>query len=148
MLMVSCFSCRGNSGECRIIDANFIPMIKGEVNGRCFYFLVDTGASISVVDYESIRKEFPNKHIGAVEDGEVQGYGGTVGGLRPISLKVISGTLRFNREWKAKDISNIINVANRRTGRRVLGVVGNNNLRGKVIDLGDRRIYYATENNN
>lgn len=139
------FSCSGGNGECVIYDTAFVPIIKAKIENKSYYFIIDTGASISVVDYSRFRKEFPKKRIGKLEEKHVTGYGGKVKGLHSISLKLSSGTLEFSRDWKVKDISDIVTAVRNRTGREIFGIIGSNNLRGKVIDLDGKRIYYKKQ---
>lgn len=124
-----------------LVSKAFLPIIKCKVNGQIKNFVLDTGASISVVDESEFKKMgLTNRLI--KEDVKVHGYGGTTTSLKTIvGLKVFADDVNFNKEWKLKDLSNLTRTFYRQTGIRVFGILGNNNLKSKgiLIDLkGDK----------
>jgi len=131
----------GREDECIILNADFIPIIKGSIDGQEYHFLIDTGASISVVDKYLLEKYFPNKRISRVSNIDVVGYGGIAQGLKDVDIIVKSGKLKFSKEWKVQDINQIVRTTREQTGYRIVGIIGNNNLQNMIIDLKAKRIY-------
>ncbi len=99
LIFLSIFS--RNPDECKIVDRNFVPLIRAEIEGKEFFFILDTGSS-----------------------------------------KVSAGNIKFYKDWQASHIRHISAAVENRTGYRIMGIIGNNNLRDKIIDLKNKRIYY------
>ena len=59
----------------KINQVDFLPVVKGELNNKEIYLLLDTGASISVLDTKSLHK-YGVTQSGDIS-GNVTGYGGT-----------------------------------------------------------------------
>ena len=111
----------------KIIDYKFLPIIEGKLNGKIAYFLLDTGASISVIDKNQFEK------YGVIEVGKsdtgVVGYGGTDSELNILeNVNVYVGNTNLTGEFHGKNIKTIVQTINKSSGYKVVGILGNNNI--------------------
>ena len=49
--------------------------------------------------------------------------------------------IKFSDEWYVNDISQIVRATRQIIGIRIVGIIGNNNIQNKVIDLKSKVIY-------
>jgi predicted aspartyl protease len=109
-------------------NADGIPIAKVKINGKEVYVIMDTGASISVLDATQ------SKAIGFTtypdpESGQVSGYGGNTVMLRTnVDRMILDGEV-LSGDFKAQDISNVVRAIQNGTGFYISGIVGMNFMR-------------------
>lgn len=109
-----------------ITNTSTIPIVKGTLNNKPAYFILDTGASISILDTKQIK----SYGVNAVGEGVlVIGYGGADSPTFELEfVNVHMGTLSLNADFHGKDISNIVSVVKKISGKNIVGIIGNNNI--------------------
>lgn len=121
-------------GSYPIISNSYTPIIKATVQGESFYFLLDTGATISVFDENVFSKKFIKEYKVFNTNTNIVGYGGKLKSLKFIyGFEVKAGIVSFDRKWNLQDLSNIIKTVKTVTGYDIAGIIGNNNLRYQKI---------------
>lgn len=95
-------------------------IIEGRVNDKTAYFLIDTGASLALMDYDQ-RKQY-DLEVGKRFNGSVVGAGGEMRDVRycntfvNIENKVIP-------QFLLADISGVVTSIKRETGIEILGII-------------------------
>ena len=124
-------------------DSNLL-FAEVEIGGKKEYMLLDTGANVSVIDYNR------SKEIGLVtmdSDTDFVGIGGSnfmkdVVNIRTIKIK---GN-QFNISLKASNLSNVINTIKNGSGVEIIGILGSDFFsEHKVVFDYNRKIFYSTK---
>lgn len=118
-------------------------IIKAHVNDKSANFIVDTGASISLLDKKQYKRYKFEYFVSA--DERLTGFGGRSRLLTTSSVQFrldgfdLSATYRFN----ASDLGEL-NVALSDSDTRVLGIIGSDFLKNyhAIIDYENRKIYF------
>lgn len=114
-------------------ESNLRPIIKGKVGNKDAYFLLDTGASIPLIDASKIKKfglvkgrEFP---------GTIVGAGGVVEDVYFCKSLIDIGNRKVG-QFVLSDISPVRNSIERETGIEILGIISYTQMQflGIVID--------------
>jgi predicted aspartyl protease len=114
-------------------------IIEGKVNGRTAYFLIDTGASLALMDYDQ-RKQY-DLEVGKRFPGSVVGAGGEMRNVRycntfvHIENKVIP-------QFLLADISGVVASIKKETGIEILGIISLPQMKmcGISLDCNDNEI--------
>lgn len=95
-------------------------IIEGRVNDKTAYFLIDTGASLALMDYD--QRNHYDLEVGKRFNGSVVGAGGEMRNVRycntfvNIENKVIP-------QFLLADISGVVESIQRETGIEILGII-------------------------
>lgn len=111
-------------GTMKILGSNKLPIVKGSINGKTAYFILDSGASISVMNSE-VANEFGFR-IEETDEGGAAGYGGTANFQKAtsITIKTADDIELWVKEFKAQNLSKIVDVIERGEGIRINGILG------------------------
>jgi predicted aspartyl protease len=115
-------------------------IIEGLVNGKSAYFLVDTGASLALMDYDQ-RNEY-DLEVGKRYNGTIVGAGGEMRNVRycntfvNIENKVIP-------QFLLADISGVVESIKRETGVEILGIISlpQMSMIGMNIDVNSNEVW-------
>lgn len=102
---------------------NTIPFIKGKINNKWAYFLLDTGAGSSILDLGQVRKY--KLGFDKIEDGEFSGIGGSKEYYRVLGINnfIIDDEQYFLR-FNAVDLNILVKDIYDIYGVDILGVIG------------------------
>lgn len=95
-------------------------IIEGRVSDKTAYFLIDTGASLALMDYD--QRNHYDLEVGKIFNGSVVGAGGEMRNVRycntfvNIENKVIP-------QFLLADISGVVESIKRETGIEILGII-------------------------
>ena len=95
-------------------------IIEAEVNGKSAFFLLDSGASIALID-EDKKKEYDLK-VGRKYSGTIVGAGGTMRNVRHCDTFVYFEGKPIT-QFLLADISNVVDSIKRETGVEILGII-------------------------
>ena len=95
-------------------------IIEAEVNGKSAFFLLDSGASIALID-EDKKKEYDLK-VGRKYSGTIVGAGGTMRNVRHCDTFVYFEGKPIT-QFLLADISNVVESIKRETGVEILGII-------------------------
>jgi hypothetical protein len=100
-----------------------IPVIEGTINGKRAFFIVDTGASCSILD-ESVSERFDFNFI-VKTNSNVYGLGGQANINQAFDVVVKIGPLTINhRKFRTKRLDYLTSVINRNEGVKIAGLIG------------------------
>lgn len=118
----------------KIIQREFLPIVEGNLNGRKANFLLDTGASISILDLKEAKKY--GVVVGGTIDMNVGGYGGVTNDLNSLTnVNLFLGSEQMKDKFDGKDIEYLIKAIKSNTGVSIIGIIGNNNITSSNLIL-------------
>lgn len=95
-------------------------IVEGLVNGKKAYFLIDTGASVGIIDHDQ-RKDY-DLAVGRRYNGTIIGAGGEMRNVRHCdTFAFING--RAVPQFLLADISGVVESIKRETGIEILGII-------------------------
>lgn len=95
-------------------------IVEGQVNGKSAYFLIDTGASVGLIDKEK-KKKYGLKE-GFSYHGTLIGAGGEMKNVRHCDTFVEFQGKKIP-QFLLADIGNIVESIKRETGIEILGII-------------------------
>ena len=103
-----------------------IPVLEGRINGRPAFFIIDTGASVSILN-ESESKRFGFRCIDA-EGYSVHGLDGGQSSMNEaVNCQVELGALKLRGvKFHTKRLGNVVNVISQNEKIRITGIIGAN----------------------
>lgn len=125
-----------------LLDFSHVPIIAGTLNGKKAYFMLDTGASISVLDTNQ-AKDYMFSIIG--DSGvEITGIGSNRSESKEIGKSLIKvGEKTLTEEFIGKDLRDVVRAVSSGSGYNIVGIIGTNNIwrnnwvldfkRGKIV---------------
>lgn len=105
----------------KFMSANKIPVIEGKINGKRAYFIVDSGASVSVLDIA--QDDYYNFNSMPLDE-EAAGYGGVVKFYQVIAVRVAVGPSIVRTQFRSQDLSSIVELIRQHEGVRISGILG------------------------
>lgn len=114
-------------------------IVEGLVNGKTAHFLIDTGASVGLMDY-SQRKDY-DLVVGNRYHGTLVGAGGELRNVRMCNTFVNLGGRQIP-QFLLADIDSVVGSIRRETGIEILGIIGLQQMKicGIQIDTNDNLI--------
>lgn len=114
-------------------------IVEGVVNGKAANFLVDTGASLALMDYDQ-RKKY-DLAVGKPYHGTIVGAGGEMRNVKYCNTFVHIED-RVIPQFLLADISEVVKSIKRETGVEVLGIISLPQMKmvGMGIDANDNLI--------
>jgi hypothetical protein len=103
-----------------------LPLIKGSINGKEAYFIIDSGATVTVLN-SNMADEFGFR-VEEDLDGEAAGYGGKAHFMKAaaVTIKTDTGIELWAPDIKAQDLSPIVNAVKNNENVTVSGIIGTN----------------------
>lgn len=114
-------------------------IVEGLVNGRAAYFLIDTGASVGLMDYDQ-RKDY-GLEVGRRFNGTIVGAGGEMRNVKHCNTFVHMED-KVIPQFLLADISDVVKSIKRETGIEILGIISLPQMKmcGIQIDANDNLI--------
>lgn len=114
-------------------------IVEGLVNGKTAYFLIDTGASVGLMDYGQ-RKDY-DLLVGNRYHGTLVGAGGELRNVRVCNTFVNVGDKQIP-QFLLADISHVVKSIRKETGIEILGIISLPQMKicGMQIDANDNLI--------
>lgn len=108
-------------GKVDFVSVNKIPVVEGKINGKKAFFIVDSGASLSVLDenqknYYSFDTQESNI--------EAAGYSGVAVFREVVGADIEIGGIRFVTDFKSQDMSKIVSIIRSTEGVSISGIIG------------------------
>jgi hypothetical protein len=127
-------------GKVNFVSVDKVPIVKGKLNGKDAYFIIDSGASVSILDEN--RSAHYDFIVGESEE-DIVGYGGTSSPKETDNVDVEVGGIDFNGEYQSQDITGIVDVVWNNGGIQISGIIGSNIMKrvGLIIDFGSNSLY-------
>ena len=114
-------------------------IVKGNINDKSAYFLIDTGASLGLIDDNQIKKY--DLVVGKPFNGSVIGAGGEIANPKRCNSFLTIGDKQIS-QFLLVDLENIVDSIKRETGIKILGIIGLPQMKmvGIQIDTNDNLI--------
>lgn len=114
-------------------------IVEGSVNGKTAYFLIDTGASVGLVD-ENQRRDY-DLVKGRRYAGTLKGVGGEMRNVRHCDTFLDFQGMKVPQFLMA-DIEGVVDSVERETGFRILGIISLPQMKicGLGVDANDNEI--------
>ena len=128
IVLISSLGCasltlKNNGDYLRFRSIGRIPVAEGKINGKKAYFIIDTGASCSLLD-ESAARWFAFKSKVAADE-HVTGLNGLSELKRATNCIVNFGPLRITHHtFKTKDMMEIVSFIQNHEGVIISGIIG------------------------
>jgi hypothetical protein len=120
----------------RFFQVGKIPVIQGKINGKSAFFIIDTGASCSILNESAaLRFGFGSYALG---DYHLTGLGGNAKINQAINCTVEIGPLTItHRKFRARDLDELAQIIKRDENIEIAGILGSDilNQYGLTIDF-------------
>ena len=130
-----------------IINLKSKPIVKGLLNGKVAYFLLDTGSDLTILNTRS-AKEYGYKTIpGRSKVMMIEGLGGSHRDFRRATgLKLFMDESLIYTHFFAFDLTNIINSLHNNTNMKIVGIIGSDIMKkyGFKIDYGNKLVSFTS----
>jgi hypothetical protein len=120
--------------EVKFITIKHIPVIQGRINGKRAYFIIDTGASCSILN-QSVADRFGFKYFATLE-GNVAGFGGSAKVSQAFNCVIEFGPLRIgNVIFHTRHLDDLAAVIQEQEHIDIAGIIGSDIFRRYKIGI-------------
>lgn len=103
-----------------------IPVIEGKINGKRALFIVDTGASVSILN-ESLSKRFGFKYVSTPSSQRVLGLGGDAAVRLAFNCDVEFGDIRVSGiRFHSQPLGEVVKAIREHEQIEIAGIIGGN----------------------
>lgn len=115
-------------------------IIEVEINGKSAYMLVDTGATVGMIDERKVKSYGLKK--GRNFNGTIVGAGGTMKNVRHCDTSAVFQG-RLIPQFLLADIKNVVESIKRETGIEILGIISLSQMKiiGMNIDTNSHEVW-------
>lgn len=120
------------------------PIITLTLNGQKAHFLLDTGASVSILNSKDAHRLGFRLIESSGARPDLYGInGGTMPSFSTTKVKCFTGDMRLNYQWAASDLSGLVQRIRHRTRIRISGIIGSDLLKkyGFLIDYHEGKVW-------
>ncbi len=120
-----------------VVDWKRKPIVRGKLNGKECFLLVDTGSDITIFHIGDSKKiNFKYKRYGTKNLAFESIEGKNHDLMRAYDLQLYLGNMEIHSKYFAYEMSNIINSLEYRVGIKISGIIGSDVMRtyGVLID--------------
>lgn len=119
-------------------------IVEGSINEKQAYFLIDTGASVGLID--SNQQNDYKLQIGKKYNGTLIGAGGEMINIKHCNTFVNMANKKIP-QFLLADIESVVNAIYKETGIKILGIIGLSQMKitGIQIDTNDNLILIEDE---
>lgn len=148
LLTLIFFSCSGqdnsfeNDNKVDFVTVNKVPVVKGTLNGKEAFFIIDSGASMSVLDEaQSDYYDFSS----FTSNTEAAGYGGVAEFREASKVNLMIGGKKFDTEFKTQDLTAIVELIKQNDRVEISGIIGSDIMKTYhfIIDYSELTISIA-----
>ena len=130
-----------------IVNLKNKPIVKGILNGKMAYFLLDTGSDLTILNTRSARKYGFKIIQGRSKAMMIEGLGGSYRDFkRATGLKLFMDESLIYTHFFAFDLTNIIGSLNTNTGMKIVGIIGSDVMKkyGFKIDYESKLVSFTS----
>jgi hypothetical protein len=111
------------ANQMKFFTIKHIPIIQGSINGKRAYFIIDTGASCSILN-QSVADRFGFRYFATLE-GSVTGLGGSTKVSRAFNYIIEFGPLRIcNVIFHTRHLDDLASVIQEQENIDIAGIIG------------------------
>jgi hypothetical protein len=100
-----------------------VPIVQGTLNNKKVYYIIDSGASLSVLD-ESQSKTYKFNVFDNPDYGSGVGYGGIAKFKQALGVDAYIGGVKVNVIFRTQNLSILVDAIQRQNGIKIVGIVG------------------------
>ena len=151
LLSCACISCSENMNKNKFvskikdtsINGIYIPISKITINGNKEYFIIDTGANISMIDFEYYKNNQEKFTFLKDIDITINGISGDKDVSEKYVLAEIGDSLKLNQQFMTSDLSDIIHNIKNVCGFKIVGIIGSDYLNkyNFCVDFNNNALY-------
>ena len=142
LMMISCE--KNKTDVCETTDyfvakihrQDFLPIVECSLNGKKGFFILDTGASVTILD-SRVAKQY-GFYVDKFDSQPLTGFGGRESEIRnAYNTTLILNQTILPKKCVAQDLSHVADAIQHNAGVQVIGVIGVDNMKalGLKIDL-------------
>lgn len=129
--------CKGSlEKEILFTDVTKVPIIKAKLNNKHCYLMIDTGASISILDITQSKKY--NFKLTSVSN-EVLGLGGKTNYYDLDNVNIELDSLQLETSFKGGNLNYLVRTIRINSGYNIVGIIGSD-----VFKTHEFKIDYST----
>lgn len=119
-----------------------VPVVEGRLNGRTAFFIIDSGASLSVLDENQKDNYEFSSYDGNIE---AAGYSGVAVFKEVKNAQITIGGVDFTTDFKSQDMSKIVQLIEQEDKVTVTGIIGSDIMKSNkfIIDYSTNSISLA-----
>lgn len=137
LLSVIMISCKNSpEKEIRFTDVSKVPIIEVKLNNKVCYLMVDTGASLSILDITQAKKY---NFKGLESSHEVLGLNGKSNYYDLDNVNVELDTLQLVNTFKGGNLNHLVRVIEMNSGYKIAGIIGSD-----IFKTHEFKIDYST----
>jgi hypothetical protein len=126
LILVTIFGCKDPDkplpGHIPFILVNNIPVVEGTLNGKKVNLIVDSGASISVLD---LNQQKSLRFMSYESSSTAVGYGGVANFRAAQGIDLVLGdSIQVKTDFRAQDLSALVSMIKNDQGVRISGILG------------------------
>lgn len=144
LFAISCTSDTSFEGDNKVdfVSVDKVPVIEGRLNGRTAFFIVDSGASLSVLD-ENQKEDYEFETYASTI--EAAGYSGVAVFKEVQGAQITLGGVDFTTDFKAQDMSKIVEIIRKEDNVLISGIIGSDIMKTNrfIIDYSNNTISLA-----
>lgn len=102
----------------------YTPIVEMPVNGKMRYFIVDTGANLSMIDesfYQGNKEDF--NFLKEIEM-TINGVSGSASSTSSYINTVLGDSITILHSFVTNDLTGVVNNIRTNTGKRIVGIIG------------------------
>lgn len=123
LLATACHSPKRINQSVNFFSVARIPVVEGRINGKVAYFIVDTGASCSILN-ESVARHYGFKTLVSVDE-HLMGLNGAAGIKLAYNYSIDLGSLRINSlPFRSRRIDELVDVIKNNDRISIAGIIG------------------------
>ena len=145
LLLIGALKSFGQGYQVKIKSLQSKPIVELTLNGKRAYFIIDTGADVSVIN-SSVAEQYDFELVKDYSQNSARGFAGQEHKfLKVKKALVMLDSVQMRTDFFAFDLDQLSRSIEERTSYRIVGIIGADLLMryGFVIDYGTRMIHLA-----
>ncbi len=121
------------------------PIVQAKLNGHIAYFLVDTGAAISILNSKAAEEMEFGVSVSSHRPDLYGLTGGSATAMQAYKTDVFVSGWKLTHQWAATDMNDLVRLTKHRTRVKISGIIGSDLMQrfGFVIDYGTRKVWMS-----
>lgn len=131
-----------------VVDWQYKPIVKAELNGKSAYFLVDTGSDMTILHSDGANRFDFKPLTASASQQQALGLSGTRQTIHRVkNVKLILGSTPIKALYKTYDLSGVVRSLKNRVGVNITGIIGSDVMKryGFIIDYQQQTIAIKTK---
>ncbi|WKN43181.1 aspartyl protease family protein [Tunicatimonas pelagia] len=131
----------------KVVNWQYKPIIKVELNGKSAYFLVDTGSDMTILHKNEANRFDFQPLLASTNNQQVLGLSGKRQTIHKVkNVHMVIGSMPIKALFKTYDLSGIVSSLGNRVDLKIAGIIGSDVMKryGFIIDYQKQTIAIKT----